>query len=195
MPRLVLASSSPRRRELLIKSGFVISKIVHPDVDETPLKSELPRAYVKRIALSKATAITLEPDEVLLACDTIVVMGRRIFGKPENALEAAQMLKKFSGRRHTVLSSICVAGEGRVIQKTVATVVQFKALHDDEIAFHTASNEWQGKSGGYAIQGLASVYTKKIVGSVTNVIGLPIMEAKCMLEQFGVMQSLEVLNK
>ena len=180
----ILASASPRRLELLAQVGLTPLKIVPADIDETPLKDELPREYVSRIARQKARIVAEQnPDSIILAADTVVTMGRRILPKAETIEQAKECLAKLSGRKHTVMTSVVLAIPNRPLrEKRIETVVTFKRLHADEIASYLASNEWQGKAGGYAIQGLAARFTPSINGSYSNVVGLPLAETMQMLE-------------
>jgi septum formation protein len=181
-PKLILASSSPRRVDLLKQMGIIPDIISPADVDETPFKSELPARYAQRVAIDKAKKVaTIHPNDVILAADTTVVLGRRIIGKPEDDSQAKNFLNLLSGRRHKVISCVAVAVNGKVRSKLVTSVVQFKRLTDQEIEFHTDSKEWVGKSGGYMLQGIAGSFVKKINGSVSNIIGLPMYETKCLL--------------
>ena len=158
-PSLVLASTSPRRRELLARIGLEPARIAAPDIDETPLKGELPRAYVARLAESKARAVDRSADEVVLAGDTTVAVGRRILEKPADEADLRRMLGLLSGRRHHVYSGVCVVGaDGRPRVRVADTVVAFKRLTPAEIDWYVASGEGMGKAGGYAIQGLSLIH-------------------------------------
>ena len=182
MSKLILASSSPRRLELLTSAGLPPDLVVSPDVDEAVIKAEPPLVYVKRIALAKAKVVSEKyPHDTIVACDTIVSLGRRILGKPEDTEHAKAMLTMLSGRRHRVYSTVVVVKAERVRSKTVSTQVQFKRLSTKEIDLHTNSMVWEGKSGGYALQGFSGRFIKKVNGSVSNVIGLPLMETVNLL--------------
>ncbi len=183
--RLVLGSASPRRRELLAQIGLVPDAIRPPDIDEDPQRGELPRAYVRRLAAEKARAVPAGPGEVVLCADTTVAMGRRILGKPADADEARAFLAALSGRRHRVLTAVAVARDGRLRQRLVETAVAFKRLSGDEIGAYLDSGEWQGKAGGYAIQGMAGAFIPWINGSVSAVIGLPLAETAGLLVAAG----------
>jgi len=183
--RLVLGSASPRRRELLAQIGLVPDDIRPPDIDEDPQRGELPRAYVRRLAAEKARAVPAGPGEVVLCADTTVAMGRRILGKPADADEARAFLAALSGRRHRVLTAVAVARDGRLRQRLVETAVAFKRLSGDEIGAYLDSGEWQGKAGGYAIQGMAGAFIPWINGSVSAVIGLPLAETAGLLVAAG----------
>jgi septum formation protein len=183
--RLILGSGSPRRRELLAQIGVVPDEIRAPDVDETPLKGELPRDYCNRIVLCKSEAISVGKDEVLLVADTTVALGRRIMGKPADAGEAAEFLLKLSGRRHNVITSLAVKSGDKVWQRDVVTAVKMKRLSDVELNNYLATNDWQGKAGGYAIQGPAGAFIPWIQGSFSAVMGLPVAEAAILLQAAG----------
>ncbi|MBK1696108.1 Maf family protein [Rhodovibrio salinarum] len=185
---LVLASGSPRRVDLLGQVGVVPSEIDPADLDETPGRRETPRAYAARMARSKAHAVAQRhPTCYVLAADTVVAAGRRILDKPADAREARQRLEMLSGRRHCVYGGVClVAPDGRAAERLVQTSVRFKRLHDVEIAGYVAGGEWQGKAGGYAIQGAAAAFVPWINGSYTNVVGLPLTETLALLDGMGV---------
>lgn len=183
--RLVLGSGSPRRLELLAQIGIVPSDIRPPDIDETPLRGELPRPYVIRMAREKAQAVPCGAGEVILCADTTVAMGRRIMGKPENAAEAAAFLHAMSGRRHRVITAVAVKRGEALFVKDVVTTVQMKRLSNAEVNSYLASGDWQGKAGGYAIQGPAGAFIPWINGSFTGVVGLPLAEAAGLLTAAG----------
>jgi len=185
--KLILASASPRRKELLAEQNIIPDHIIPADIDESPLKKELPRPYVKRMAVEKARAVARQhANSYILAADTVVIMGRTILQKPEDAKQAYQFLTKMSGRRHKVLGGIClITPEGKEITRTVETIVKFKNLTDQEKQFYVDSNEWDGKAGGYAIQGLASQFIPFISGSYSNIVGLSIYDTMNMLRGNG----------
>ena len=186
-PALVLASTSPRRRELLARIGLIPARIAAPEIDETPLKGELPRAYVARLAEAKALAVDRAPDEVVLAGDTTVAVGRRILEKPADEADLRRMLGLLSGRRHHVLSGVCVVGaDGRPRVRVADTIVAFKSLSAAEIDWYVRSGEGMGKAGGYAIQGKAEVFLRFLSGSHSNVVGLPLFETRVLLSSAGV---------
>ncbi len=187
IPALVLASTSPRRRELLARIGLTPARVAAPDIDETPLKGELPRAYVARLAETKALAVERAADEVVLAGDTTVAVGRRILEKPVDEADLRRMLGLLSGRRHHVWSGVCVVGaDGRPRVRVADTVVAFKALSQAEIDWYVESGEGMGKAGGYAIQGRAEVFVRFLSGSHSNVVGLPLFETRALLSSAGV---------
>ena len=189
LPRapLVLASASPRRRDLLRQVGFEPDLIDPADLDESPLKGELPRPHALRLAKAKAETVReRHGDGFVLAADTVVAVGRRILPKAEDAAEAEHCLRLLSGRRHQVLGGVAViAPDGRQSSRVVLTRVRFKRLSDEEIALYLASEEWRGKAGGYAIQGLAAALIPEISGSYSNVVGLPLAETVAMLRGLG----------
>jgi septum formation protein len=183
--KLILGSASPRRRELLAQIGIEADDIRPPDIDETPLKAELPRPYCIRMAREKALAVVAGPDEIVLCADTTVSLGRRILGKPGHAGEAADFLRKLSGRRHRVITAIAVRRGEDILSRDVVTVVKFKRLSEVEIAAYIATNDWQGKAGGYAIQGPAGALIPWIQGSFSAVVGLPLTETAGLLQAAG----------
>ncbi|WP_066590078.1 Maf family protein [Sphingomonas pruni] len=184
--KLVLASTSPRRLELLARIGIVPARLAAPDIDETPLKAEAPRAYVARLAENKALAVERAPDEIVLAGDTTVAVGRRILEKPVDEADLRRMLGLMSGRRHHVYSGVCVIGaDGRPRVRVADTIVAFKALSPAEIDWYVASGEGMGKAGGYAIQGKAEAFVRYLAGSHSNVVGLPVFETRALLTSAG----------
>lgn len=186
-PQLVLASSSPRRLSLLAQIGIVPARTAAPDIDEAAHAAELPRDYVLRIAVQKALAVPRAPGEVVLAGDTTVAVGRRILAKPDDAADLRRMLMLLSGRRHHVFSAICVIGDDAKPRTRVSdTIVTFKRLSTAEIAAYIASGEGMGKAGGYAIQGRAEGFVRFLSGSYSGVVGLPLFEARALLESAGV---------
>lgn len=187
IPALVLASTSPRRRELLARIGVIPARIASPDIDETPLKAELPRDYVARLAQGKALAVERAADEVVLAGDTTVAIGRRILEKPADEADLRRMLGLLSGRRHHVYSGICVVGtDGKTRVRVADTVVAFKVLSAAEIDWYVESGEGMGKAGGYAIQGRAECFVRFLSGSHSNVVGLPLFETRTLLASAGI---------
>lgn len=187
LPALVLASTSPRRLELLARIGVTPARIAAPDIDERPIKGELPRDYVGRLARSKAEAIERAENEVVLAGDTTVAVGRRILEKPADEADLRRMLALLSGRRHHVYSGICVVGrDGKARVRVVDTVVAFKQLMQPEIDAYVATGEGMGKAGGYAIQGRAEAFVRFLSGSHSNVVGLPLYETRTLLTSAGV---------
>ena len=184
---LVLASASPRRRDLLAQIGVTADRIEPADIDETPKPGELPRVYAARMAASKAkVARERLEDGFILAADTVVACGRRILPKTETADAARACLELLSGRRHRVLGAVVLsAPDGRLLDRLVTTAVTFKRLSRDEIDFYIDSGEWRGKAGGYAIQGCAGAYVSALNGSYSNVVGLPLAETYGMLNGIG----------
>jgi nucleoside triphosphate pyrophosphatase len=188
-PPLILASSSPRRLALLRQIGLEPSAIEGPEVDETPHPRELPRAYASRIAAAKADAVAArQPDfeRFVLGADTVVACGRRILPKATDAAVAERCLKLLSGRRHRVYTGIMIlAPAGRRAARVVMTAVRFKRLASDELGAYLACGEWQGKAGGYGIQGRAEAFTLAINGSWSNVVGLPLATTVDLLRGLG----------
>jgi len=183
--RLILGSASPRRRDLLAQIGVTPDEIQPPDVNEDPLKGELPRPYCARIALSKVQAVQAGPEDVILCADTTVALGRRILGKPADAGEAAAFLIALGGRRHTVITAMAVRRGDKVWTREVVSAVRMKRLSDDELNSYLATNDWQGKAGGYGIQGPAGAFIPWISGSFTGIMGLPVAETAAMLATAG----------
>lgn len=183
--RLILGSGSPRRRELLAQLGLVPDEIRAPDIDESPRKDELPRPYCQRMAREKAAAVELGEGEILIAADTTVALGRRILGKPADAGEAAEFLFRLSGRRHKVITAVAVRCGDRLWQRDVVTDVRMKRLSDVEVNGYLATGDWQGKAGGYGIQGPAGAFIPWIQGSFTGVVGLPLAETAALLSAAG----------
>ena len=186
---LVLASASPRRLQLLNQIGVEPDKLLPADIDENPQPKELPRSLAKRLARTKAQVArrAAERDEKLasafvLAADTVVAVGRRILPKPELTDEAAACLRLLSGRAHRVYTGLClITPSGKVRERLVETRVRFKRLSREEVETYLGSGEWQGKAGGYAIQGRAGAFVVTIVGSYTNVVGLPLYETMTLI--------------
>jgi septum formation protein len=186
--RLVLASASPRRLDLLAQAGIVPDAVRPADIDETPFKDEPPLTYVRRIARAKALAVTLAADEVALCADTTVAVGRRILGKPADEAEERRFLALLSGRRHRVITAMAVRRGDKVWARDVTTQVAFKRLTRAEVDAYVAGGEWRGKAGGYAIQGAAAAFIPAVNGSVTGVIGLPLPECLALLRTSGVIR-------
>jgi septum formation protein len=184
---LILASASPRRLALLAQIGVVPTRVIAPEVDETPLKAERPRDYVLRVASAKAAAVPRAPGEVVLAADTSIAVGRRILGKPADEADLVRMLELLSGRRHHCLSAVVVVGTDGVARARLSdTLVVFKPLTAGEIAAYVASGEGLGKAGGYAIQGRAEAFVRRIDGSYSGVVGLPLFETRALLAAAGI---------
>ena len=188
-PKLVLASGSPRRLSLLNQAGIEPDSLQPTEIDEIPVKGELPRALANRLAKTKAQAAlaSVKIDEQLrgsyiLAADTVVAVGRRIMPKADMLDEAAACLRLLSGRNHRVYTGICLVTPRETFrQRLIETRVRFKRLSTEDIEAYLASGEWRGKAGGYAIQGLAGTFVVKLVGSYTNVVGLPLYETMSLL--------------
>ena len=184
-PKLTLASASPRRREWLARIGVVPDTIAPADIDETPRKGELPRAYAQRMAREKALAVD-GAGSFVLAGDTVVAAGRRILPKAEDEATARECLALLSGRRHRVLSAVALAApDGTVRERLSETQLKFKRLSDAEIDAYIAGGEWHGKAGGYAIQGMAEALIPWIQGSHSGVVGLPLYETRALLKAAG----------
>jgi len=184
-PTLILASASPRRRELLARLGIEPARIVSADIDETPRKAEVPRDYAVRMAREKALAAADGASHVL-AGDTVVAAGRRILPKAEDEATARHCLELLSGRRHRVLSAVALlAPNGTIREKLSETHVRFKRLSGEEIGAYLAGGEWHGKAGGYAIQGSAEGLIAWIGGSHSGVVGLPLYETRALLKAAG----------
>jgi septum formation protein len=185
---VVLASASPRRKELLERLGLRL-QVLPAEIDESPQADERPADYVRRMAAEKCAAVLarqdLEPGLPVLAADTIVVADAQILGKPIDGADAAGMLRRLAGRRHDVITAYRIQRAAAVAERAITTVVSFRLLAPPEIDAYVASGEWQGKAGGYAIQGVAAVFATELRGSLTNVIGLPLAEVVADLQAVG----------
>jgi septum formation protein len=184
---LVLASASPRRLDLLRQAGVAPDRVISTEIDENPKPSETPQLLALRLAREKALAgAVLAPGAFVLAADTVVALGRRVFGKPSDEADARRMLALLSGRAHRVLTGVAVcAPDGRVSARLSETRVQWKRLTPQELAALLASGEWRGVAGGYRIQGLAAAFTMQLQGSYTGVVGLPLYETLALLQGLG----------
>jgi septum formation protein len=184
-PKLILASASPRRLDLLARIGVVPDAVQPADIDEAPLKGELPIRHAERLAAEKAAAVVHE-GALVLAADTVVAAGRRILPKAEDEDTARRCLELLSGRRHRVHSAVTlVDGDGKVRHRLSTSIVGFTRLNTNEIAAYLASGEWRGKAGGYAIQGRAEAYVRFLSGSHSGVVGLPLFETRALLIAAG----------
>ncbi len=183
--RLILGSGSPRRLDLLAQLGLAPDDVRPPDIDEAPRKGELPRPYCERIARAKAQAVEADPDDLVLCADTTVALGRRIMGKPADAGEAAGFLLAMSGRRHRVITAIALRRGAQFWERSVESQVRMKRLSDIELNAYLATGDWQGKAGGYAIQGPAGAFIPWISGSFTAIVGLPVAETATLLQAAG----------
>ena len=183
--RLILGSASPRRKDLLAQLGIIPDAVCPPEIDETPRRAELPRAYAARVAREKAFAVEGGDADVILCADTTVALGRRIMGKPANAGEAAEFLLALGGRRHQVITAVAVRCGARIWTRESVSAVKMKRLSDIELNAYLASDEWQGKAGGYAIQGAAGAFIPWISGSFTGIVGLPLAETAALLQAAG----------
>ncbi len=193
----VLASASPRRLELLAQVGLAPSRVLPADIDETPHRAELPAAYAVRMAREKCLQVSRRcREDRVLAADTAVAAGRRILGKPGDAAEARRCLRLLSGRRHRVIGAVALAiptaavpgsaaPPDKIAVRVVRSAVTFKRLHADEIDRYIESGEWRDKAGAYAIQGMAAIFVRRLSGSYSNVVGLPLFETWALLEGAG----------
>jgi septum formation protein len=187
MGRLILASASPRRLELLARIGVTPDAVVPADIDESVPKGELPRQHALRLARQKAQSIAHdEPDALVLAADTVVSVGRRILPRVEDETTLRACMELLSGRRHRVLTGValCVPSKG-IRERLVETMIAMKQLSEEEIDHYASNGEWRGKAGGYALQGYGEVYVRHIAGSYSNVVGLPLAETRVLLKSAG----------
>ena len=185
--RLILASASPRRLDLLARIGVVPDEVVPADIDESVPKGELPRDHALRLASEKAAAVAAtRPDDIVLAADTVVAVGRRILPKVEDEATLRACMRLLSGRRHRVMTGVALAAAGQPMRtRLVETMIAMKALSREEIDHYAAHGEWRGKAGGYALQGYGEVYVRHIAGSYSNVVGLPLAETRNVLKAAG----------
>ncbi len=185
--RLILASASPRRLDLLARIGVRPDEVVPADIDESVPKAELPRQHALRLAREKAQAIALKhPEALVLAADTVVAVGRRILPKVEDEATLRACMKLLSGRRHRVLTGVALAVPVQGVRERLGeTMIAMKRLSDEEIAYYASHGEWRGKAGGYALQGYGEVYVRHIAGSYSNVVGLPLAETRVLLKSAG----------
>jgi len=181
----ILGSGSPRRLDLLAQLGIVPADVRPPDIDETPLRNELPRPYCMRVTRAKVEAVPAQDDDTVLCADTTVALGRRILGKPRDAGQAAEYLLALSGRRHQVITAVAIRHGAHVWTKDVVSQVKMKRLSDEELNSYLATNDWQGKAGAYAIQGPAGAFIPWISGSFTGIVGLPLAETAKLLKAAG----------
>ena len=185
--RLILASASPRRLDLLARIGVIPDRVHPADIDESIPKGELPRIHAERLANEKAAAVAAHfPEDLVLAADTVVAVGRRILPKVEDEATLRRCMALLSGRRHRVLTGVALVLPGGVTRsKLVETMIAMKRLSSEEIDFYAGHGEWRGKAGGYALQGYGEVYVRHIAGSYSNVVGLPLAETRVMLKSAG----------
>jgi septum formation protein len=185
--RLILASASPRRLDLLARIGVTPDAVMPADIDESVPKGELPRYHAQRLAREKSEAVAVnEPNALVLAADTVVAVGRRILPKVEDEATLRACMKLLSGRRHRVLTGIALVVPGKGIrERLVETVIAMKRLSSEEIDYYARDGEWRGKAGGYALQGYGEVYVRDIAGSYSNVVGLPLAETRVLLKSAG----------
>ena len=187
MPRLILASASPRRLDLLTRIGVTPDAVVPADVNEGVPKGELPREHAQRLAREKAdTVAKKEPEALVLGADTVVAVGRRILPKVEDETTLRECLRLLSGRRHRVLTGVALAIPGQGIRQRLGqTMIAMRRLSEEEIDYYASHGEWHGKAGGYALQGYGEVYVRHIAGSYSNVVGLPLAETRLLLKSAG----------
>ena len=185
--KLILASASPRRRDLLAQIGYVPDSILPANIDESEGERETPTALAHRLATQKAVALSdgLDADTLILAADTVVSVGRRILPKTEDEEAARACLKLMSGRGHRVRTGLCLLSAQGSVTKVVSSRVVMRRLSEDDVKAYLASGEWQGKAGGYAIQGRAAAFISSIVGSYSNIVGLPLFETANLLQGAG----------
>jgi septum formation protein len=185
--RLVLASASPRRLDLLARIGVTPDGVVPAEIDESVPRGELPREHALRLAREKAEAVArLEPNALVLAADTVVAVGRRILPKVEDEATLRACMKLLSGRRHRVLTAVALVVPGKGMRERLAeTMIAMKRLSDEEVDYYASHGEWRGKAGGYALQGYGEVYVRHIAGSYSNVVGLPLAETRVLLKSAG----------
>ena len=185
--KLILASASPRRLDLLARIGVVPDAVDPADIDERVRKGELPRPHAARLAAEKAAAVAARhPEALVLAADTVVAVGRRILPKVEDEAVLRQCMALLSGRRHRVLTGVALAlPGGGVRERLIETMIAIKRLSAEEIDTYAAHGEWRGKAGGYALQGYGEVYVRHIAGSYSNVVGLPLAETRVLLKSAG----------
>ena len=185
MTRVLLASASPRRRELLAQLGLQFD-IAAPDVDETPLQGEAPVPYVGRLAVAKAEAVPADAETLVIAADTTVEIDGDILAKPADVAEARAMLRRLSGRTHQVHTGVALRRGGQTLTEVVTADVTFVALTDAQVDWYVATGEPMDKAGAYAVQGIGGVFVEKIDGSVSNVIGLPLHTVVRLADELGV---------
>ena len=186
-PKLILASASPRRLDLLAQIGIVPDEVMPADINEDPIAGELPKGHALRLAREKAIKVASDnPDSIILAADTVVGVGRRILPKTETIDEARKCLELMSGRGHRVYTGVAVIkANGELTSRVVETRLKMKRLSNDELTQYLDSGEWQGKAGGYGIQGRAGAFISHLIGSYTNVVGLPLFETRNLLTGAG----------
>lgn len=186
-PYLILASQSPRRLSLLAQIGVTPDAVSPADINEDPIEGEVPRDHALRLAQEKAAKVAGDnPDKIILAADTVVGVGRRILPKAETVEQASYCLELLSGRGHRVFTGVAVIkANGDMISRVVETRLTMKRLSKPELQSYLDSKEWDGKAGGYGIQGKAEAYISKLIGSYSNVVGLPLFETRNLLQGAG----------
>jgi len=185
--RLVLASASPRRLDLLARIGVIPDAVLPADIDESVPAGELPKAHALRLGREKALAVaSRQADALVLAADTVVAVGRRILPKVEDEQTLRRCMALLSGRRHRVMTGVALAAPGENLRsRVVETSITMKRLSPEEIDYYASQDEWRGKAGGYALQGFGEVYVRHIAGSYSNVVGLPLAETRHLLKAAG----------
>ena len=186
-PKFILASQSPRRLSLLAQIGVTPDTVSPADINEDPIEGEIPRDHALRLAQEKAAKVAGDnPDNVILAADTVVGVGRRILPKAETLDQAKYCLNLLSGRGHRVFTAVAlIKADGDMISRVVETRLTMKRLSSVELKSYLDSGEWEGKAGGYGIQGMAEAYISKLIGSYSNVVGLPLFETRNLLQGAG----------
>jgi septum formation protein len=185
--RLILASASPRRLDLLARIGVVPDAVAPAEIDESVPAGELPRDHAARLAREKAQVVAArEPDALVLGADTVVAVGRRILPKVEDEATLRACMKLLSGRRHRVMTGVALAAPGQPLRtRVVETMIAMKRLSPAEVDYYASHGEWRGKAGGYALQGYGEVYVRHLAGSYSNVVGLPLAETRVLLKSAG----------
>jgi septum formation protein len=185
--RLILASASPRRLDLLARIGVTPDEVIPADIDESAAPGELPRVHALRLAEEKAAAVACQfPEALVLAADTVVAVGRRILPKVEDEATLRRCMALLSGRRHRVMTGVALAAPGQKLRsRVVETTIAMKRLSPEEIDYYAGHGEWRGKAGGYALQGYGEVYVRHIAGSYSNVVGLPLADTRHLLKAAG----------
>ena len=189
-PKFILASQSPRRLSLLAQIGVTPDAVSPADINEDPIEGEIPRDHALRLAQEKAAKVAGDnPDNIILAADTVVGVGRRILPKAETLDQAKYCLNLLSGRGHRVFTAVAlIKADGDMISRVVETRLTMKRLSSVELKSYLDSGEWEGKAGGYGIQGMAEAYISKLIGSYSNVVGLPLFETRNLLRGAGYMK-------
>lgn len=185
MSRLILASASPRRYDLLANRLGLAVEVQVPDVDETPQRAEAPVALVQRLAKRKAEAIDAAPEDVVIAADTLVIIQGDVLGKPGDAEEARSMLRRLNGETHSVLTAVCVRHDGRFATGVERSYIRIRRMSNEEIDWYVQTGEPMDKAGGYAVQGIGGIFVEHVEGSETAVIGLPLSQTHQLVASLG----------